>query len=496
MAGLAKLVDNGNTFQGKTITLDADIFMGTGDRLWNVPIGSENHPFKGVFDGKNHKISGLRVAAWVTNSSGVMNYEGKDYMGLFGYTVDAKICNLVLSRERSYFSAKNYAGSLVGYAKGGIITNIHSEIDVKGEGTVGGIAGYADNISSSYHIGNVQGKGSVGGVVGICDTVKDVHSEGVIEGKQNRVGGIAGYAKSIALSSHIGKVSGPNYIGGIVGRLYGTIVDSYSEGDVAGDSNYVGGIAGDGNAGVIKNSYHINGDVTGLNYVGGVVGYIVAAAGTARLGNVEFSYHKDGTVRGVKYVGGLVGLSYVRCRYNSEVELQIKNSFAIGNVIGEKYVGGLVGLDSNYGDFVQGISSPLSECSQSISNSYSQGSISGDNNVGGILGGFFGEIDDSIKILRKDGEIKRQTAELNISSVYHEGGDVGGNMYVGGVLGSRYNSTTVIENSYSEGPVSGTMYVGGIAGSVDTIKSSYSCRRIGKRNELCWWTCWHRKFGN
>ena len=74
LAGLAKMVNEGNTFKGKTVILGADIFLndtaGVTDLAWisderNVwtPIGNGDHPFMGEFDGmagaKKRKIYGL-----------------------------------------------------------------------------------------------------------------------------------------------------------------------------------------------------------------------------------------------------------------------------------------------------------------------------------------------------------------------------------------------------------------------------------------------------
>ena len=63
LAGLAQLVNNGNTFSGKTITLDADIVLC--DHEW-TPIGkyannSNDHDFQGTFDGGGNTVSGLCV---------------------------------------------------------------------------------------------------------------------------------------------------------------------------------------------------------------------------------------------------------------------------------------------------------------------------------------------------------------------------------------------------------------------------------------------------
>lgn len=54
LAGLAKLVNAGNNFSGKTIELGDDIDLG--GKEW-TPIGNSTNSFKGVFEGNKHMIS-------------------------------------------------------------------------------------------------------------------------------------------------------------------------------------------------------------------------------------------------------------------------------------------------------------------------------------------------------------------------------------------------------------------------------------------------------
>jgi hypothetical protein len=65
-------------------------------------------------------------------------------------------------------------------------------------------------------------------------------------------------------------VTGWNYVGGLVGRNRGTVLNCYSSGHVTGYSR-VGGLFGD-NTGTVSDSYS-TGSVTGDSYVGGLVGW-------------------------------------------------------------------------------------------------------------------------------------------------------------------------------------------------------------------------------
>ena len=92
LAGLAKLVDEGNTFEGKTIKLDNDIDLNS--KLYE-PIGSYRHDkaFKGTFDGQEHSIKNLSQNTWELNTG---YYYGDLGLGLFGLVEDAIIMNLTI----------------------------------------------------------------------------------------------------------------------------------------------------------------------------------------------------------------------------------------------------------------------------------------------------------------------------------------------------------------------------------------------------------------
>ncbi len=119
LAGLASLVNKGVTFEGKTITLGADIFLndttGAADGSWNltrltqwIPIGKTGKPFKGEFDGlagsKRRKIYGLYINEPLGNKK-----------GLFGHTEGVSIKNLELLYGN--IIANDTIGGLVAFAK-------------------------------------------------------------------------------------------------------------------------------------------------------------------------------------------------------------------------------------------------------------------------------------------------------------------------------------------------------------------------------------------
>ena len=124
LAGLAELVDGGNTFEGKTIKLGADMdleaYDENGNRINFNPIGhsSEGQSFNGIFDGQGHTIKNM----YVQNDLGAWQYEG-EYYSLFAYTNGATIQNLKI--EDAYISSgKNEAACVVGNAVDTKFSNI------------------------------------------------------------------------------------------------------------------------------------------------------------------------------------------------------------------------------------------------------------------------------------------------------------------------------------------------------------------------------------
>lgn len=102
---LSTKVRNGESFAGYVFRQTNDIDM-SGVVL--NPIGTNEHPFSGTYDGQNHIISNLK---FVNNSYSQNLYNN----GLFGYTDGATIKNLTI-RDSDY-TAFNTAGIFVANAK-------------------------------------------------------------------------------------------------------------------------------------------------------------------------------------------------------------------------------------------------------------------------------------------------------------------------------------------------------------------------------------------
>ena len=99
LAGFSKLVDEGNTFEGKTVKLGKDIYLyatdKNGEAICFDPIGSYKFDkvFRGSFDGQGYAIRSLNQNTWALDNGYYYNDCG---LGLFGAAQDATIKNLIM----------------------------------------------------------------------------------------------------------------------------------------------------------------------------------------------------------------------------------------------------------------------------------------------------------------------------------------------------------------------------------------------------------------
>lgn len=251
LAGLALLVEGGNNFSGKTISIANDLDLGA--HLWK-PIGKNTTlTFSGTVDGNNHVLSNLYIANLPTNSFG----------GLFGQITGATIKNIKLvdAKVNAVDSVGAIAGGLMSFAT---VENCHS--------TNGTVTGTGANI---------------GGLVGSLltnSTILKSSAEGTVEGFQ-QVGGIVGSPYDLAYVTECysaGNVTGFIHVGGIAGYsafAFGanriiTINNCYSRANVTATDSFAGGIYGGSTAQlVIKNSYS-TGLVTAFVGAGGLIGQL------------------------------------------------------------------------------------------------------------------------------------------------------------------------------------------------------------------------------
>lgn len=137
LAGLAKLVNDGERFKGKTVNLAGDIDL-MAYYNWE-PIGNYTKPFSGIFDGSGHAIRNLTI-----------NSPNKSWQGLFGHICSGTVKNLSLCDI--YIDGDTIIGGVVGRAKDSTLNSCSSNGTICGEDNVGGIVGLiTDNDSVVYN---------------------------------------------------------------------------------------------------------------------------------------------------------------------------------------------------------------------------------------------------------------------------------------------------------------------------------------------------------
>ena len=265
MKALAETVNGGEDYEGTTFTMTQDIDLnGSENNQW-TPIG-QVLSFNGIFDGGNHKITGLYI-----NHLYLHEPEELDdlmFAALFGFLGDGgTVKNLTVDGSvtlncngDTHWAA--CASGVVAYNDRGTVKNCHNNAKISTGGRVyiaGGIVGYNINY------------GTEGG------TVSDCSNTGTITGSE--AGGIVGDnfvdGKVISNCFNSGTITG-DCVGGIVGTFYNgsegcTMENCYNTGNVTGTQE-AGGIAGHSGAfTVVKNCYNI-GKVSGSTNVGGVAG--------------------------------------------------------------------------------------------------------------------------------------------------------------------------------------------------------------------------------
>ncbi|WP_270517865.1 beta strand repeat-containing protein [Megamonas funiformis] len=444
-------------------------------------IGGSGTVFTGKFDGRENRIIGLNVENKdnsKTDNVGVFGtigekgivknlkvysstFKGYDNVGAIAGTNIGTIDNVTTlgntvealgSANSAELDSKNVgaAGGVVGTNNGTVNNAISRDSVIAGKDanfggaltTAGGIAGINTGLVSNSQShsaviasGSKDNTYSLGGIVGV-NTASDKDQDGnIIKGLDNvNAYGVTG--SSILVDN----------TGGIAGINKGTLHDAYNESIVKGLNN-VGGIAGintkNGDISLIVNGASVTAEG---EYTGGLVG--------STSGNIS-NGRNNGVITGVNYVGGLVGSN------GKDVILTNLTNDSSANIIGEQYVGGIAGINSG-----------TIKSDEDNDNLINRGSITGNQYVGGIAGennGTIANVNNDI-VLNATGSNAQYFGGVTginkgtITNATNSGNiNASGATYVGGITGQNDGILSGAGNS-NEGKVIGKDYVGGVAG--------------------------------
>lgn len=237
------------------------------------------------------------------------------------------------------------------------VSDSYNTGDVLGYTGIGGIAGlmYNGEIASSYNLGYLRStrQSYVGAAEGNTEVVDALNMGGIV-GDTTEESNATALLYDVYNKGQIGDKEF-NYfgrhVGGVVGRLSGTVEKAYNTGAIYNGYNVVGGIAGWVAAGTIQNAFN-TGNITVYNQnestsqVGGIAG-AANGGGNVLINNV----YNLGTLRsfdigyGKNAVAGILGTA------SGTGTVTIKNAYTTGNLYSGK-------VDSS-GNFIEDLSEEI-----------------------------------------------------------------------------------------------------------------------------------------
>ena len=389
LAGLAKLVNSSNTFEGKTVSLLANTVYDISAHEW-TPIGTgtrdesgiieDSNTFNGTFNGNGATISGLTITSNSSNKD--------DGVGFFGIVSGGTVENLNFTNVNISVSNSEMAGTVIGMMiDGATVKNCtvgsdsdedtSSIIASRGNGGIVGrmtISGAIEGCTNYAHIKATGTGGNTGGIVGAAYytetgktmTVSDCHNHGIVESAGMGVGGIVGLsAANISKCTNDAEVSGTGTsIGGIVGeqKNYGTLTNCDNSGKVSNGSTVPG--ESDSNPGGMGTG----GIIGWIRYSGNDTQYPLSS--TITVTNCD----NTGTIESQStHVAGIVGAVY-----HSVEMTQCDNT---GSITGQNFTGGLIGGMQTVDEY-----HPDDGCRLVMVNNTTSGNVSGGSQSGGAFG--------------------------------------------------------------------------------------------------------------
>jgi len=416
-------VNYGNTYEGKYVSLDADIDL---DGINWIPIGNDTNYFCGIFNGQDHIIKNMSIKA---NTP-----EANQFAGLFGGIKKATVKNLVMENVKiDVVGAKVRAAAVVGIAH----SNSENRTDAK------------------IFFENITVKG--------CD-IKAESKAG-----SNMAAAIAAYCypanhKNISVSdltingaANTGETS---YLGGLVGYQQGQNISNN----------------GNTRAAIEIDTFNLK------NITINSKSNSVLAGGYAGYTYYGFITLKNGTVNGIKMnidagealVGGMVGMTHRSDKGHTFADIDIKGiDFDVTtDYHGETRVGGMVGYSESpmaYTDCTtQG--TIVEKCSDSAN------PVNHHAKVGGFVG----------RAYTWAQTFTNCTADVDVTSSHVAGGFVGNHItnaqytnceakgdvkahIAGGFAGiltkHNYSADVTFDGCKSSGNVEGNVVAGGFIGS-------------------------------
>ena len=405
-------------------------------------------------------------------------------------------------------SGKIYGWENVGGIAGknsGSIDNVNSNINlyVIDEATRNALKGNAVITPNAQFFGGVTGE-NVGIITNATNRARVDAAQasyvGGIVGKNTSEDGKVGQLLGMG-NSNEGFVIGNNYVGGVIGKnevaITGTAKDSVgivNSGTVIALAGGAGGIIGENSANIThvimtnEGEVHGNAPAAGSTEKNGTGGIIGVNADGAIITKSSLMNRVNGNVSGVANVGGIIGINYGiitggRDANNNYYQHQIYNNGKIqagsydaesGTIkadAGEENIGGLLGANS--GTLTAGYNTGVVDAKQS-------------SNVGGIAGTNSGTLDQVFNSVVTVTKTETGATDANgrklYNYIYTDDGAISGASNVGGIVGSNTVGGK-LTNAYSTTEVEGNSNVANIVGSnAGQVSNIYGYKANGNTN--------------
>lgn len=378
--------------------------------------------------------------------------------------------------NRGTITGQQYVGGVAG-SNSGTITNANNDVEL----SVKDSAATDDN--AAKYFGGIAGENTEDGIIKNATNTADVNADGA-----TYVGGIVGKNDGTLkdMAGNSGNVTGKDYVGGVAGLNNKDIdgVTASNDGVVKATEGGAGGIFAE-NTGNITNSTLINNKTVAGAGANGATGGIIGV-NSGNLSRTSLKNEVDGQVIGMNNVGGLIGVNTGtiiggRDDADSYYKYQIYNNGVINvgtwtdrdgdGVVDTKEFNAQAG--SNIGGLI-GNNTTENGKTGSLTAGYNTGAINAadSENVGGIAGSNSGTIDQVFNtVMTPDNAVKPDGSkqEASITGGTNVGGLVGDNQ-ANGEITNAYNTSNVVTTKQDGivgnlvGTNSGTVqYVYGVA---------------------------------
>ncbi len=396
---------------------------------------SENSVLTNLVNDSSASIIGVKYVGGIAGSNAGTITTGNEETD--------KTVNLI---NRGTITGQQYVGGVAG-SNSGTITNANNDVELNVKDSA------ATDDNAAKYFGGIAGENTEDGIIKNATNTADVNADGA-----TYVGGIVGKNDGTLenMAGNSGNVTGKDYVGGVAGLNNKDIdgVTASNDGVVKATKGGAGGIFAE-NTGNITNSTLINNKTVAGAGANGATGGIIGV-NSGNISRTSLKNEVDGQVIGMNNVGGLIGkntgtITGGRDDADSYYKYQIYNNGVINvGTWTDRDGDGVVDVDtnefnaqagSNIGGLI-GNNTTENGKTGSLTAGYNTGAINaaGSENVGGIAGSNSGTIDQVFNtVMVKPGSNQDDAIEGG----KNVGGLVGNNQATGKIT-NAYNTSNVV----------------------------------------------------